>query len=108
MMEHEYPHRPSSDEIVTDQVLIAIRACAQRLHTLAWSCDSVAPTVTGFVDDLRSGYSTYDMPPDELRQASLAAGQLTAIAAQNGWSIAEALKKVSVRDELFHLHEAHP
>ena len=107
-MEHEYPRRPSTDEIATDQILIAIRACAQQLHTLAWSCDSVAPTVTGFVDDLRSGYSTHDMPPDELRQASLAAGELTAIATQNGWSIAEALAQVSVRDELFPIHEAHP
>lgn len=107
-MEHEYPRRPSTDEIATDQVLIEIRACAQRLHTLAWSCDSVAPTVTGFVDDLRSGYSTYDMPPDELRQALSAATALTVIAAQNGWSIAEALKMVAVRDELFPIHEDHP
>jgi hypothetical protein len=82
----------------------AIRSCAQRLHTLAWSCDSVAPTVTGFIDDLRSGYSTYDIPPDELRQASLAAGALIVIAAQNGWSIAEALAQVSVCDELFYLN----
>ncbi len=29
-----------------------------------------------------------------------------AIAAQNGWSIAEALKKVAIRDELFYIHEA--
>ena len=107
-MEHEYPRRPSTDEIATDQVLIAIRACAQRLHTLAWSCDSLAPTVTGFVADLRSGFSTYDLPVDALREASLAAGELTAISAVNGWSIAEALAQVSVRDELFYLHETHP
>jgi len=99
---------PSKEELATDHVLSAIRSCAQRLHTAAWSCDSLAPTVTGFVADLRSGYSTYDLPPEELREASFAAGELAAIAALNGWSIAEALKKVSVRDELFHLHEAHP
>jgi hypothetical protein len=87
--------------------LAAIRSCAQRLHTLAWSCDSVALTVTGFVDDLRSGYSTFDMAPDELRKAAFAAGELAAIAALNGWSIVEALAKVTVRDELFHLHAGH-
>jgi len=99
---------PSKEELATDQVLGAIRSCAQRLYTAAWSCDSLAPTVTGFVADLRSGYSTYDLPPEELREASFAAGELAAIAALNGWSVAEALKKVSLRDELFHLHEAHP
>jgi hypothetical protein len=45
---------------------------------------------------------------EELREAAIAAGELTAIAALNGWSIAEALKMVSVRDELFYLHEGHP
>jgi hypothetical protein len=84
------------------------RRCAQRLYTAAWSCDSLAPTVTGFVADLRSGYSTYDMPPEELRAATFAAGELAAIAALNGWSIAEALERVFVRDQLFHIHEAHP
>jgi hypothetical protein len=111
-MKRKHPRRQrplvSAAERAADQVLSAIRSCAQRLHTTAWSCDSLAPTVTGFVADLRSGYSTYDLPPEELREASFAAGELTAIAAQNGWSIAEALKKVSLRDELFHLHEAHP
>jgi hypothetical protein len=48
------------------------------------------------------------MPPEELREAAFAAGELTAIAALNGWSIAEALAKISVRDELFYLHEGHP
>jgi hypothetical protein len=48
------------------------------------------------------------MPPEELRAAAFAAGELTAIATQNGWSIAEALAQVSVRDQLFHIHEAHP
>jgi hypothetical protein len=90
-----------------DQMLSAIRSCAQRLHTAAWTCDSLAPTITGFVSDLRSGYSTYDMPPDQLREASFAAGELTAIAMQNGWSIADALAKVDIRDELFHIHELH-
>jgi hypothetical protein len=90
-----------------DHVLIAIRSCAQRLHAAAWSCDSLAPTITGFVSDLRSGYSTYDMPPDQLREASFAAGELTSIAMLNGWSIAEALAKVHIRDELFHIHELH-
>jgi hypothetical protein len=98
----------SADERAADQVLDAIRSCAQRLHTAAWSCDSLAPTVTGFVADLRSGFSTYDLPVDALREASLAAGELMAISAVNGWSIAEALEKVSVRDQLFHIHEAHP
>ena len=96
---------PSKEELATDQVLGAIRSCAQRLYTAAWSCDSLAPTVTGFVADLRSGYSTYDLPPEELREAAFAAGELTAIAALNGWSIAEALEKVSVRDELFYIHQ---
>jgi hypothetical protein len=107
-MNRKHPRRPNTNERVADQVLDAIRSCAQRLHTAAWSCDSLAPTVTGFVADLRSGFSTHDLPPDALREASLAAGELAAIAALNGWPIAEALKKVSVRDELFHLHEAHP
>lgn len=107
-MKRKHPRRPSAAERAADQVLIAIRSCARRLHTLAWSCDSLAPTVTGFVADLRSGFSTYDLPPSELREAAFAAGELAAIAALNGWSIAEALAKVSVRDELFHLHEAHP
>lgn len=107
-MKHRHPRRQSADERAADQVLSAIRSCAQRLHTAAWSCDSLAPTVTGFVADLRSGYSTHDLPPEELREASLAAGELTAIAAQNGWSIAEALAQISVRDELFYIHETHP
>jgi len=111
-MNHKHPHRQhplvSADERAADQVLGAIRSCAQRLHTAAWSCDSLAPTVTGFVADLRSGHSTFDMPPEALREAAFAAGELTAIAALNGLSIAEALKKVSVRDELFYLHEGHP
>jgi hypothetical protein len=98
----------SADEHAADRTLIAIRSCAQRLYTAAWSCDSLAPTVTGFVADLQSGYSTHDMPPEELREASFAAGELTAIAALNGWSIAEALAQISVRDQLFHIHEAHP
>jgi hypothetical protein len=96
------------EERAADQVLRSIRSCAQRLYTAAWSCDSLAPTVTGFVADLRSGFSTYDLPPDALREASLAAGELEAIAALNGWSIAEALKKVAVRDELFNIHGSHP
>ena len=109
-MKRKHPHRQrplvSAAERAADQVLSAIRSCAQRLHTAAWSCDSLAPTVTGFVADLRSGYSTYDLPPEKLTEA--VAGELTAIAAQNGWSIAEALKIVSVRDELFYLHEGPP
>jgi len=111
-MKRKYPRRQrplvSADERAADQVLGSIRSCAQRLYTAAWSCDSLAPTVTGFVADLRSGFSTYDLPPSELREAAFAAGELAAIAALNGWSIAEALEKVSVRDELFHLREAHP
>jgi len=111
-MKRKHPRRQrplvSAAERAADQVLIAIRSCAQRLYTAAWSCDSLAPTVTGFVADLRSGFSTHDLPPEELREASFAAGELTAIAAQNDWSIAEALKMVSVRDELFYLHEGHP
>lgn len=107
-MKHRHPRRQSADERAADQVLSAIRSCAQRLHTAAWSCDSLAPTLTGFVDDLRSGYSTYDLPPKELGEASFAAGELSTIAALNGWSIAEALKQVAVRDELFNLHESHP
>jgi hypothetical protein len=110
-MKRKHPRRQrplvSAAERAADQVLIAIRSCAQRLYTAAWSCDSLAPTVTGFVADLQSGYSTYDMPPEDLRIAAFAAGELTAIAALKGWSIAEALKKVSVRDELFYLHEGH-
>jgi hypothetical protein len=107
-MNRKHPCRPSAEARAADQVLVAIRSCAQRLYTAAWSCDSLAPTVTGFVADLRSGFSTYDMPPEELRDAAFAAGELTAIAAQNRWSIAEALEKVSVRDELFYIHENHP
>lgn len=111
-MKRKHPHRQlplvSANERAADQVLDAIRSCAQRLHTAAWSCDSLAPTVTGFVADLRSGFSTYDLPVDALREASLAAGELAAIAALNDWSIAQALEKISVRDELFYLHEAHP
>ena len=111
-MKRQRPHRQrplvSADERAADRTLIAIRSCAQRLYTAAWSCDSLAPTVTGFVADLRSGYSTYDLPPAELREAAFAAGELTAIAALNGWSIAEALEQISVRDELFYLHEGHP
>jgi len=111
-MKHKHPRRQrplvSAAERAADQVLIAIRSCAQRLYTAAWSCDSLAPTITDFVADLRSGYSTFDMPPEALREAAFAAGELTAIAALNGCSIAEALQKVSVRDELFYLHEGHP
>jgi hypothetical protein len=107
-MKHRHPRCQSADERAADQVLSAIRSCAQRLYTAAWSCDSLAPTVTGFVADLRSGYSTYDLPPPELREAAFAAGELTALAALSGWSIAEALAQISVRDELFNLHEAHP
>jgi hypothetical protein len=107
-MNRKHPRRPSAAERAADQVLIAIRSCAQRLHTAAWSCDSLAPTVTGFVADLQSGYSTYDMPSEALRVAAFAAGELAAIAALNGWSIADALAQISVRDQLFHIHEAHP
>jgi hypothetical protein len=111
-MKRRHPHRQrplvSADERAADQVLGSIRSCAQRLHTAAWSCDSLAPTVTRFVADLRSGYSTYDMPPEELREAAFAAGELTAIAALNGWSIAAALAQISVRDQLFNLHQAAP
>jgi hypothetical protein len=110
-MKRKHPHRQrplvSADERAADQVLSAIRSCAQRLHTAAWSCDSLAPTVTGFVADLRSGFSTYDLPPEELREASFAAGELTAIAALHGWSIKDALAKVFVRDGLFHTDESH-
>jgi hypothetical protein len=109
-MKRRHPRRQrplvSAAERAADQVLIAIRSCAQRLYTAAWSCDSLAPTVTGFIADLRSGYSTYDMPPEELHVASFAAGELAAIAALNGWSIAEALAQISVRDELFYIDEA--
>jgi len=108
-MKRKHPHRQrplvSAAERAADHVLSAIRSCAQRLYTAAWSCDSLAPTVTGFVADLRSGYSTYDMPPEELRAAAFAAGELAAIATLNGWSIAEALKKVAIRDELFYIHQ---
>ena len=108
-MKRKPPHRRrplgSAAEPAADQVLSAIRSCAQRLHTAAWSCDSLAPTLTGFVADLRSGYSTHDLPPEELREAAFAAGELTAIAALNGWSIAEALEQISVRDELFYIHQ---
>lgn len=111
-MKPKRPHRRrlfvGDNERAADQVLDAILSCAQRLHTAAWSCDSLAPTITGFVADLRSGYSTYDLPTEALREASLAAGEITAIAAMNGWSIAEALAKVCVRDELFYLHEGSP
>jgi hypothetical protein len=109
-LKHPRRQRPlvSPAERAADQVLSAIRSCATHLHTAAWSCDSLAPTVTGFVADLRSGFSTYDLPPEELREASFAAGELTAIAALKGWTIAETLAKVSVRDELFYRHEAHP
>jgi len=111
-MKRKPPHRQyplvSAEARAADQVLSAIRSCAQRLYTAAWSCDSLAPTVTGFVADLRSGFSTYDLPPSELREAAFAAGELAAIAAQNGWSIAEALAQVFVRDELFYIHENHP
>ena len=72
-MKRKHPRRQrplvSAAERAADQVLIAIRSCAQRLHTAAWSCDSLAPTVTGFVADLRSGFSTYDLPVDALREA---------------------------------------
>jgi hypothetical protein len=104
-MKHKHPRRQSAAERAADQILGAIRSCAQRLHTAAWSCDSLAPTITGFVADLRSGYSTYDLPPEELREAAFAAGELTAIAAQNEWSIAEALEQIFVRDELFYIHQ---
>jgi hypothetical protein len=111
-MKRKHPHHQhppgSAGARAADQVLVAIRSCAQRLHTAAWSCDSLAPTVTGFVADLRSGFSTYDLPPDALREASLAAGELAAIATLNGWSIKDALAKVFVRDELFYLHEGPP
>ena len=107
-MKRKHPLCPSAAERAADQVLLAIRSCAQRLYTAAWSCDSLAPTVTGFVADLRSGFSTYDLPPSELRVAAFAGGELTAIAALTGQSIAEALKKVAIRDELFYLHEGHP
>src|ERR1700743_3295958 len=105
-MKRKCPCRHNAEETVADQVLIAIHSCAQRLHTLAWFCDAVAPTVTEFVADLQSGHSTFDMPPEALCEAALAAGELTAIAALNGWSIAEALAQISVRDELFYIHEA--
>ena len=96
----------SADERAADQVLSAIRSCAQRLYTAAWSCDSLAPTVTGFVADLRSGFSTYDLPPSELREAAFAAGEITAIATLHGWSIKDALAKIFVRDALFHTDES--
>jgi hypothetical protein len=111
-MKLKHPRRQrslvSAAERAADQVLDAIRSCAQRLYTAAWSCDSLAPTVTGFVADLRSGFSTYDLPPDALREASLAAGELTTIAAIKGWSIAEALALISVRDELFYVIDEAP
>lgn len=71
-MKRKCPCRHNAEETVADQVLIAIHSCAQRLHTLAWFCDAVAPTITEFVADLQSGHSTFDMPPEELREASLA------------------------------------
>lgn len=108
-MKRKHPRRPrplvSAAERAADQVLIAIRSCARRLYTAAWSCDSLAPTITGFIADLRSGFSTYDLPPSELRAAAFAGGELSAIAALNGWSIAEALAQISVRDELFYIHQ---
>ena len=102
---HPRGQRPlvSAAERAADQILDSIRSCAQRLYTAAWPCDSLAPTGTGLVADLRSGFSTYDLPPDALREGSLAAGELAAIAALNGWSIAEALEQISVRDQVFHI-----
>ncbi len=89
------------DEVVADELIGTIRSCARQLITASWVCDSVAPTITGFVEDLRSGYSTHDLPVDDLRAASLAAGELTAICKVNDWSIRHALAMASVRDELF-------
>lgn len=106
-MNRRHPRRPNANEGAADQVLGAIRSCAQRLYSAAWFCDSLAPTITGFVADLRSGYSTFDLPPEHLREAAFAAGELTAIAALHGWSIKDALAKVFVRDGLFHTDESH-
>lgn len=89
-----------SVRVATDQLLATIRSSVHQLIRASWCCDSRAPTITGFLEDLRSGYSTHDMPADDLRSASLAAGELTAICALNDWSVRDALAMVSVRDEL--------
>jgi len=95
---------PTEAALSVDRLLGAIHSCAQRLHAAAWSCDTLAPTITGFVADIRSGYSTYDMPVESLRDAALAAGELTAICLLNQWTIGEALAMVHVRDQLFYDH----
>lgn len=91
---------PEEDDVLADELLAWISSCAQRLIMASSVCDSVAPTITGFVEDLRSGYSTHDLRVEDLRAASFAAGELTAICRLNGWSIQHALAMVSVRDEL--------
>jgi hypothetical protein len=96
------PGHPTKAELAADDVLGAIRSCAQRLHAAAWQCDSLALTVTGFVEDIRSGFSTHDMPIEALRDAAGAAGELTAICMLNQWTVSEALAKVFVRDQLFY------
>jgi DNA-binding transcriptional LysR family regulator len=93
---------PTKADLAADELLGAIRSCAQRLHAAAWQCDTLAPTITGFVEDIRSGFSTHDMPIDALREAAVAAGELTAICLLNEWTVSEALAKVLVRDRLFY------
>ncbi len=95
----------AKDALARDELLNSIRAGARRLIAASWVCDSVAPTITAFVEDLRSGYSTHDLPIDDLRAASLAAGELAAICGLRGWSIEDALAQVFVRDELFYDRE---
>lgn len=100
------PRHPTKAELAADVVLGAIRSCARRLHAAAWSCDSLAPTITEFVADIKSGFSTHDMPIEVLCDAAFAAGELTAICMANEWEIKDALAKVSIRDELFYIHGA--
>lgn len=91
----------TKDSVARDALIGTIRSCAQRLIAASWICDSVAATITQFVDDLHSGHATHDLPADALRTAALAAGELAAICKVNAWSIQHALAMAGVRDELF-------
>jgi hypothetical protein len=93
-------HHEARPNELSDGVLAIVRDAAQRLTASSWTAHTVSTTISGFVADLVSGYSTLDLEPDELRMAALAAGMLICAAALTGRSIGQLLDAVDLRDEL--------
>lgn len=97
---HDRADKQVISEELSDEARALVRTAVQCLTAASWTAHTLSPTISGFVADLVSGYSTFDLPPDDLRKAALAAGTLTGASTLIGRSIGELLRAVDLRDEL--------